>query len=99
MPTNQKVFAKGIKFLTIALPLLFIGPSVIYNAFMNKNNVWPYVNVYKYVVALQADSKKGLSSEEILYRKAELKYKLINLIERLMKEAAFDCPLNIVSIQ
>lgn len=62
---------------------------------MNKNNVWPYVNVYKYVVALQADSKKGLSSEEILYRKAELKYKLINLIERLMKEAAFDCPLNI----
>lgn len=43
MAKNQKVFAKGIKFLTIALPLLFIGPSVIYNAFMNKNNVWHYL--------------------------------------------------------
>ena len=62
---------------------------------MNKDNIWPYVNVYKYVVALHSDSKEGLSSEEILYKKAELKYKLINLIERLMKEAAFDCPLNI----
>ncbi len=43
MAKNQKVLAKGIRFLTLSLPLLFIGPSVIYNAFMNKNNVWHYL--------------------------------------------------------
>ncbi|MFM9824608.1 DUF6095 family protein [Flavobacterium sp.] len=43
MPTNQKLLAKGIKQLAWALPLLFIGPSVIYNAFMNKNNSWHYL--------------------------------------------------------
>ena len=26
-----------------ALPLMFIGPSVIYNAFINKQNVWHYL--------------------------------------------------------
>lgn len=26
-----------------ALPLMFIGPSVIYNAWINKENVWHYV--------------------------------------------------------
>ncbi len=26
-----------------ALPLMFIGPSVIYNAFINKDNVWHYL--------------------------------------------------------
>lgn len=43
MPTNQKLLAKGIKQLAWALPLLFIGPSVIYNAFINKNNTWHYL--------------------------------------------------------
>jgi hypothetical protein len=43
MPTNQKLLAKGIKQLAWALPLLFIGPSVIYNAFMNKHNSWHYL--------------------------------------------------------
>lgn len=57
---------------------------------MNKNNVYPTVNVYKYVVAIQNE----LSSEEELYRKAETKYLLIKKIERAMKEVAIDCPLN-----
>lgn len=60
---------------------------------MGENNIWPKVNVYKYVVSL--DDKKELSSEEDLYKKAEQKYLLINKIERAMKERAFDCPLNI----
>lgn len=60
---------------------------------MGENNVWPYVNVYKYVVSLDKNSTV-LSSEEELYRKAEQKYLLINKIERAMKERAFDCPLN-----
>lgn len=62
---------------------------------MSKKNIWPYVNVYKYVVSLDKDGITGLSSEEDLYRKAELKYVLINKLERAMKERAFDCPLNI----
>jgi hypothetical protein len=43
MSTNRTVLSKGIKYLVFALPLLFIGPSVIYNAFINKQNVWHYL--------------------------------------------------------
>lgn len=43
MPTNHKLLAKGIKQLAWSLPLLFIGPSVIYNAFINKENSWHYL--------------------------------------------------------
>ena len=43
MATNKELLSKGIKYLAWALPLLFIGPSVIYNAFMNKQNVWHYL--------------------------------------------------------
>jgi len=58
---------------------------------MNENNVYPFVNVYKYVVSIP----NGLSSEEELYQKAELKYLLIKKVERAMKEVAIDCPLNL----
>ena len=50
---------------------------------------YPKVNIYRYVVAL----KKGLSTEEELYRKAEKKYLLIKKVERGLKEVSFDCPL------
>jgi Family of unknown function (DUF6095) len=41
---NQKNnFYRGIKYLSGGLPCFFIGPSVIYNALMNKNNVWHYL--------------------------------------------------------
>ena len=43
MATNKELLNKGIKYLGGALPLLFIGPAVIYNAFMNKENVWHYL--------------------------------------------------------
>lgn len=36
MPTNRELLGKGIKLLAWALPTLFIGPSVIYFAFINK---------------------------------------------------------------
>ena len=39
MPINKELLDKGIKYLLYALPLMFIGPSVIYNAFINKQNV------------------------------------------------------------
>ena len=43
MSTNKELLSKSIKYLAWALPLLFIGPSLIYNAFMNKQNVWHYL--------------------------------------------------------
>lgn len=43
MATNKALLSKSIKYLASALPLLFIGPSVIYNAFMNKQNIWHYL--------------------------------------------------------
>lgn len=43
MTTNKELLSKGIKYLAGALPLLFLGPAVIYNAFMNKENNWHYL--------------------------------------------------------
>lgn len=43
MPTNKDLLNKGIKYLVYALPLIFIGPSVIYNSFMNKHTNWHYL--------------------------------------------------------
>jgi drug/metabolite transporter (DMT)-like permease len=43
MSINKALLDKGIKFLLYALPLMFIGPSVIYNAFINKQNVWHWL--------------------------------------------------------
>jgi uncharacterized protein YybS (DUF2232 family) len=43
MPDNKKLLDKGIKFMLYALPLMFLGPSVVYNAFINKQNVWHYL--------------------------------------------------------
>ena len=42
MATDRELLAKGVKYLFGALPLMFIGPSVMYNAFMNKHNTWYY---------------------------------------------------------
>lgn len=36
MGTNKVILNKGIKFCTWALPLLFIGPSVLHFALINK---------------------------------------------------------------
>ena len=40
---NKQLLDKGMKYMLYALPLMFIGPSVIYNAFINKQNVWHYL--------------------------------------------------------
>lgn len=61
---------------------------------MSEENPFPEVKVYKYCVSLEKTDKNKLSSEEDLYRKAELKYMLVKKIERALKETAIDCPLN-----
>jgi len=60
---------------------------------INDNYRYPEVNVYRYVVALSDKKQTELSTDEILYQKAELKYLTIKEIERALKETAFDCPL------
>ena len=37
MPTNKIMLNKGIKFFAFALPAMFIGPTVIHFAFINKS--------------------------------------------------------------
>ncbi len=58
----------------------------------NDDNKFPKVKIYRYVVSLK-DSKE-LTTEEQMYQKAERKYILVKETERLLKEVAFDCPLN-----
>lgn len=43
MATNKDLLAKAFKYLSGALPLLFIGPAIIHNAFMNQGNNWHYL--------------------------------------------------------
>jgi hypothetical protein len=43
MGTDKNILNKGIMYMAWALPLMFIGPSIIYNAFINKQNVWHYL--------------------------------------------------------
>lgn len=43
MAIDKTLLDKGIKYLLYALPLMFLGPSVIYNAFINKQNVWHWL--------------------------------------------------------
>lgn len=69
-----------------------IGRAIRYckhYAITNEKNPYPKVNVYRYVVSI----KDGLSTEEILYKKAEQKYKLIKKVEHILKTNAVDCPL------
>lgn len=68
---------------------------------IHDNNRFPKVKVYRYVVSIPFIGKKTkenkknsiLSSDEILYQKAELKYLLVKDIEHALREVAVDCPL------
>lgn len=59
---------------------------------ITKDYFFPHVNVYRYVVSLSGSQNK-LSSDEVLYQKAEKKFLLVKKTERIIKEASFDCPL------
>jgi hypothetical protein len=54
---------------------------------MTEEDPYPEVKIYKYVVSLGKDQNPyKLSSEEDLYKKAELKYLLIKKVERSLQE-------------
>lgn len=58
---------------------------------IDDNNKYPQVEIYKYAITM---GNGELTSEEDLYKKAEMKYLLIKKVERALKEVAIDCPLN-----
>jgi hypothetical protein len=60
---------------------------------INDNYKFPKVHVFRYVVALNNKKSTELSTDELLYQKAEIKYLTVKEIERSLKEVAFDCPL------
>jgi hypothetical protein len=43
MATNKDLLSKGVKRMFMALPLMFIGPALYYNALMNKHTNWHYL--------------------------------------------------------
>lgn len=43
MSDSKELLFKGIKYAVGAIPIMFIGPSVIHNAFMNKHTNWHYL--------------------------------------------------------
>lgn len=57
---------------------------------MSKTNMYPVVRVFKYVIGLENNE---LSTEEELYKKAEIKHLLVKKVERILKEVSIDCPL------
>lgn len=36
--TNKKVLSRGIRYLAMALPMLFLGPVIIHSSFKNQDN-------------------------------------------------------------
>ncbi|WP_116789092.1 DUF6095 family protein [Flavobacterium psychrotrophum] len=38
MPTDKQILMKGLKYLSGALPLFFLGPVVIHSSFKNQSN-------------------------------------------------------------
>jgi len=38
MATNKALLVKGIRYLGFALPLMFIGPSIIHSSFKNQGH-------------------------------------------------------------
>jgi superfamily II DNA or RNA helicase len=64
----------------------------VHNAVSSEDNPYPEVKIYKLIVKGLSDDE--LSTEGILYQKAEQKYLLVKDCERLAKENAIDCPTN-----
>jgi len=40
---SKELIFKGVKKTLLAIPLMFLGPILIHNAFMNKHTNWHYL--------------------------------------------------------
>ena len=100
---NEGVTLKNVKevhiidvFFNIPKAEQVIGRAIrmcVHQDVINDDYKYPQVNVYRYVVALSDKNQNDLSTDEILYQKAELKYLVVKEIEHSLKEIAIDCPL------
>ncbi len=43
--SDKKLLGKGIKFLAISLPLLFLSPYLLTITFLNKGHAWFYLGL------------------------------------------------------
>ncbi len=43
MSDSKELLFKGLKYAIGAIPLMFLGPVIIHNAFMNKHTNWHYL--------------------------------------------------------
>jgi len=43
MSDSKNLLFKGIKYAVGSIPLMFLGPIIIHNAFMNKHTNWHYL--------------------------------------------------------
>ena len=99
---NEGVTLKNVKevhiidvFFNIPKAEQVIGRAIrmcVHQDVINDDYKYPQVNVYRYVVSL-SDKKNDLSTDELLYQKAELKYLTVKEVERALKEVSIDCPL------
>ena len=97
---NEGVTLKNVKEVHIMEPHYniskieqVIGRAVrvcVHMDVINDNYKFPEVDIYRYVIS---SDKQTVSTDEILYKKAELKYLLIKDIEHALKEVSLDCPL------
>jgi len=99
---NEGVTLKNVKevhiidaFYNIPKAEQVIGRAIrmcVHEDVINDDYKYPEVNVFRYAISL--DDKSGkLSTDELLYQKAEIKYLEVKKIERALKEIAIDCPL------
>jgi hypothetical protein len=100
---NEGVTLKNVKevhiidvFYNIPKAEQVIGRAIrmcVHEDVINDDYKYPQVNVYRYVVAISNKNKNELSTDELLYQKAELKYLTVKEVERALKEVSIDCPL------
>ncbi len=100
---NEGVTLKNVKevhiidvFYNIPKAEQVIGRAIrmcVHQDVINDKNKHPEVNVFRYVVSISDKNKRELSTDELLYQKAELKYLTVKDVERKLKEVAIDCPL------
>jgi superfamily II DNA or RNA helicase len=102
---GSKVMSEGVTLENIAevhIMDVYFNLSIVYQVIgralrdckhykiTNDKNPYPEVRIYRYVVSIDNE----LTTEEQMYKKAELKYILIKDTERMLKEIALDCPIN-----
>jgi len=71
-----------------------IGRAIRFCSHLNSTNsegMLPFVKIHRFVTSI--GGSKDITTDEMLYKKAELKFLTIKKVERALKESAIDCPI------